>query len=348
MYHSHQEIFTQGESLKQSLNYILSKKEEIKAFFQTTAYDEIVFVACGSSYWLSLSAVETFFEKLHIRCSAVTSGDIVMNPESYKHRYSKPLIIAPSRSGSTTETLTALKFLKSHYPCPVLSIVEYENAPLTNYSELSLHIPWANETSVCQTRSFSNLYLVCILMAGIVAEDQVLLADIWEYISTFEKLSQRTERFVKSLIGDHADVKGLITLGNGKLYGVMCEGAYITVEMAQAPAHFFYTLEFRHGPIVLLDETYLVVLFSAGNQTELEEKLITDIQAKGAKVLVISAEINSRNADYTLSLGKNTSVEVVGLYASFVTQAIAHYKALQLNVNPDSPKDLVPWISIQS
>lgn len=346
MYQSHQEIFNQDESLKKSLDYVLTRQNDLSEFFSATDYDEILFVACGSSYWLSLSALETFSEKFGIRCSAVTSGDVLMNPAQYIKRYSKPLIIAPSRSGNTSETLKAVDFLKKIYQGRVLGIVEYENAKLNQHSDLLLEIPWANETSVCQTRSFSNLYLVCIAIAAVVKDDQNLISDITDYLFSFPALSEYTEQFIKNLFSDHGNLPGLITLGNGKLFGLICEGAYITVEMAQAPAHFFYTLEFRHGPIVLLDESYLVVLSSDGSQNELEQNLIADIKAKGAKVLVIAADYNLSNADFILSLNKKYSTEIIGLYVSFVTQAIAYYKALILEVNPDKPKDLVPWIAI--
>ncbi len=45
MYESYQEIYKQGESLRKSFDYVLSRQEEIKDFFKTSDFDEIVFVA---------------------------------------------------------------------------------------------------------------------------------------------------------------------------------------------------------------------------------------------------------------------------------------------------------------
>ena len=117
--------------------------------------------------------------------------------------------------------------------------------------------------------------------------------------------------------------------------------------MAQFAAHSFYTLEFRHGPVVLLDEYSLVVIYSDGRiDKKFEAGIIADIQANKSKVLVVSPEDSFHNADYRLTIGRRCSTEVAGLYGSLVTQAIAYYKAIDLNVNPDNPKDLVPWIRI--
>jgi glucosamine--fructose-6-phosphate aminotransferase (isomerizing) len=73
MYQSFLEIFNQNESLEKTFRYILDQKEELIQFFQINKPDEIVFIACGSSYWLSLSAAMTMTEKTGIRCIAVNA-----------------------------------------------------------------------------------------------------------------------------------------------------------------------------------------------------------------------------------------------------------------------------------
>lgn len=350
LFFSHDEIVNQGYSLRQTLTYVQQRASELTAFFDQKDYDEILFLACGSSYWLSLSAQETVAENLHIRVSSVTSGDMLMNPGQYQRRYSRPLVICPSRSGSTSETLSAVAWLKAHYGCRVLALTEYGDSPLEAVADLTLHLPWANETSVCQTRSFSNLYLALVATAAYLSDNQVLIDDLNRYLDQIDSLSQRAEAFVQALLADQPNLTNLVTLGNGKLYGLACEGAYITVEMAQAPAHFFYTLEFRHGPIVMLNGSYLMVMFSNGDQNALENDLVTDMQINGASVLVVAPENNHHDgpnaANWVLSPPAGSGPEVVGLYGSLVTQLLAHYKALQAGVNPDQPKDLVPWIKI--
>jgi fructoselysine-6-P-deglycase FrlB-like protein len=347
VYQAFTEIFAQDESLQKTLDYILSQKEVLKDFFENSQYNAVVFLACGSSYWLSLSAAETFAEQTGVRATAVTSGDVLMNPDLYLRKFEKPLFICPSRSGNTTETLLALDILLQYYnDAQVLSITEYPDAPLHGRAHLGLQLPWAKEESVCQTRSFSNLYLAIVAMAAILGEDKNLIIRLQDYLHAFKKQSLKVNNFTDNLFESYPNLKCLVALGNGKLYGTACEGAYITVEMAQAPAHFFYTLEFRHGPIVLLDESYLVVLFSDGKQIELEQKLIAEMQAKGAKILVISAEAIFSTADWYLTLDQPSPAEVVGLYGSFVTQALAYHRALALDINPDQPKDLVQWIKI--
>lgn len=346
MYESYKEVFNQGETLRTTFDYVMSKRNEIKSFIKENKFEEVVFIACGSSYWMSLSACMTLQEKLGVKCSAVKSGDIVMNKEYYKKAYKNPLVIAPSRSGTTSETLIAIELFKEQYGSKVLSIVEYENSKILSLSEFVLEIPWVNEISVCQTRSFSNLYLTCILIAAIVDEDEALINELNGYITESKQHESRAENLLSSIIKEFPECKSLVTLGNGKQYGACIEGAYICIEMAQFPSNYYGTLEFRHGPIVMADSSYLVCIFSGGNARKLEENMALDTQKKGARVAAICSEDNFRHSDFCFNMGKKTAAEVIALYGIMVMQGFAHLKAVDLGIDPDSPKGLVPWIKI--
>ncbi|HEY5586382.1 MAG TPA: SIS domain-containing protein [Ruminiclostridium sp.] len=346
MFESYAEVFGQGDSLRKTFDYTKQKETEIIKFFKESEYQEVVFIACGSSYWLSMSACMTMQEKLGIKCSAVKSGDIVMNPEYFKKAYKKPLVIAPSRSGTTSETLIAIKLFKDTYDSKVISIVEYPDSPILQLSDFVMEIPWANEISVCQTRSFSNLYLTCIMFSAIVSGDDAMLSDLDRYISEFVQHATRSENLINSIIKELPQWKSLVTLGNGKQYGVTIEGAYIAIEMAQFPSNYYGILEFRHGPIVMADDSYFVTIFSGGNGKEHEEKMAADTRDKGAKVAVICAEDTFKNVDYCFSLGRKACPEVVALFGIMIMQGFAHLKAVDLGIDPDNPKELVPWITI--
>jgi fructoselysine-6-P-deglycase FrlB-like protein len=346
MFASYNEIFLQGESLRKTFDYVSGRKEEIKTFFKETFFEEVVFVGCGSSYWMSVSACMTLRGTLGMPCSAVTSGDIVLHPEEYKQAYKNPLIIVPTRSGSTTETLLALQFLKDTYHCKILSITEYTEAPIYPASDLVLEIPWANETSVCQTRSFSNLYLAAILLGALLGENSYLLEDLSGYIYNFEGHRQRAENLLGAMLKEFPECHALVALGSGRQFGVTCEGAYICIEMAQFHSTYYNTLELRHGPIVMLDKGSLVVLFSGGNKRDLEEGMAADARKKGAKVAVICEGDTFKHCDYCFSLGRKASPEAVALFGVFVLQGFAYLKAVSLGIDPDNPKELVPWIQL--
>ena len=347
MYDSHDEIFRQGEMLLKEYETIWEKRFEIREFFGREDYDEIVFLACGSSYWASLSAAMTMSRELGKRCVAVKSGDVVLNQPYYKKCFSRPLVIAPSRSGNTTETLQAVKLFQESYESRVYSIVEYEDAKIKEMADLVVSIPFCNERSVCQTRSFSAMYLGMVLTAGIISENEILLKDLKQYLEDFTVHASEAEEGVKKILESYPEMESMVALGYGMQYGVTVEGAYINIEMAQLPAHYYSLLEWRHGPIVLADDSYLICI-TCGDQVnrDLEEAMAAETREKKARVLAISDRNDFVQADYQLSLGRPAQPETTALFSVMVMQGFAYYNALRLGVDPDHPAQLVPWISI--
>lgn len=347
MYESYREIYGQEEALGKTLDLIEGREAEIRAFFDAQQYDCIVFLACGSSYWSSLSAGMTMQALTGKTCCAVKSGDVVLNPADYMQRSWKPLIITPSRSGATTETLRAARLFRSVYGSEIFSLTEYPDCPLKAISALNLELPWANEISVCQTRSFTCLYVAMLAVAAVVGNNKELLADLRRYVGELPRLSREAEALVDRMAAELPDWRSLVALGFGRQYGVVIEGAYISIEMAQLPAHYFGTLEWRHGPIVLADSSYLVCLTSGGDEPRaLEEGMAEDTRDKGAHVLAITALGNFTNADYQLSLGWCATPETVALLSMLVMQGVAYKQAILRGLDPDHPGDLNCWIQI--
>lgn len=346
MFKSHNEIFNQGKSLESTYRFMNESEKKIKEFFSANEFHDIIFLACGSSYWLSLSASMNFSEAFGRPCYALKSGDIVLNKEYYRNLYNKPLVIAPSRSGSTSETLMAIDFFKKYYNSPVIIIVGYPNAPLIAKSDFNLEMPWITEESICQTKAFSNLYLSTVLMSAFLNQNTSLVGELWKYIQEFNKISRFTEKKITNIISDFPDYSSLYVLGNGKQYGVAIEASYINIEMAIVPSGYFGTLEFRHGPIVMCSPQTLVVIISNGQESSYENTLSKEIRATGAKVLVISSDSASIEADYRFTC-HFLEPEIIALFGVFVMQGMAYYKALRKGLNPDHPGNLVQWIKIE-
>jgi len=289
----------------------------------------------------------TFAEKTGMRSFAVKAGDVLMNPGYYSNCFKKPLVIVPSRSGKTTEVLKAIEILRKAYgDIRVFSIIEHTDSILENLSNSTLLLPWANEKSVCQTRSFSNLYLCMTAISALLGNDTKLINDIICYLNLAPDLFPNMQAKISLIIEDFKDCNYLVVLGSGKQYGAAVEGAYIGIEMAMFPANYYSVLELRHGPIVRLDENSLVCIISNNEARNHEESIAADVKKKGTKIMAIVDNGTFDNADWIFSIGNNLSSEVTALYGIAVLQAFAYYKALQLGLNPDSPSQLVPYISM--
>lgn len=341
-FESWKEISLQADALNRTCARILESASAIRSVLDRPG--EFVFVACGSSHWLSLAGARTLQVQTGRRATAVKAGDVVMNPGEYTSVYQNPILICPSRSGRTKEQLDAVTILRNAYGnVPVLAIVEYEETEIEKAADVTVRLPWANEVSVCQTRSFSCLYLAVVLAAAVLSEDGALLEGMKRYLESASVLYGKGGKAVEEIVKSFEEFDYLISLGSGRQYGVGIEGAYIGIEMAQLKAGYYSVLELRHGPIVTVGKGTLVAILSNGGAKPLEETMASDVRRHGGKVLAVVGKGDFRNADWVFETG-DCPAEAVALHFIFLLQAFAYFQAVRLGLNPDSPGDLVPYI----
>lgn len=342
-YKSYGEIHLQNSALEQTLALVRENREAIRAFFAPCR--EVVFLASGSSYWLSLSAHLSFRVKTGRRTCALKAGDVLLSPGEHAGQFDAPVFVCPSRSGRTSEVLRALEALKGMYPgARVLAMVEYPGSPLEQVADLALFLPWGNEESVCQTRSFSSLYLASVAMAAVVGEDDAFMAAATRYLKAAPELYRRHEADIAALL-DAGTPASIVCLGSGRQYGVCIEGAYIVIEMAQFNTNYYQLLEYRHGPIVTAGAGTLVFILSAPGCEEHERGLARQVAAAGARVCVVAGQAPGYGSTAFLLQGEYPH-ELVALHYVFCLQSLAFQLSLRLGNNPDSPGNLIPYIEL--
>jgi glucosamine--fructose-6-phosphate aminotransferase (isomerizing) len=344
---SWKEISTQAEALRQTYFHLLNNNNEVRGFLDKPG--DIVFMGCGSSYWLSMAGSHTFSLYTGRKSCAVKAGEIVMNPDEYASRFENPILICPSRSGRSTEQLEAIRIIRETYgEVPVLSIVEYEDTELEKLAELTIRLPWANEVSICQTRSFSCLYLAVVMITAIISGSNVLADGILRYLDAAPGLHERGWRAIAAIVDSFPSLDYLVVLGSGRQYGVAIEGAYIGIEMAQLKACYYSVLELRHGPIVSVNSNTLVALLSNGKARALEENMAADARRQGGKLLVVADRGEFINADWMFDAGGDYPSEAIALYFIFLMQVFAYRQAVRNGLDPDRPGNLVPYITIST
>lgn len=342
-YESYNEIRNSYKEMRLTYDEIMINKEVVKKFFENK--EEIVFLGCGSSYWLSLSAYQTFHLKTGKKTYIAKAADVAMAPENYKKLYTNPVFVAPSRSGESKELLVALTALKEYYPnAQIFSITEFEQNSLKNISDLNISIPMVEEISICQTRSFNCLYLALILIAGII-NDQNLTSNIDKYLKEAPVLYEMAEKKVIEIV-EAMDSPEIVTLGSGVQYGAVIEGAYIAIEMAQQLANYYQILEYRHGPIVTSNKnTFAFICHSCKSNDIYEREMAQEIKDKKAKLIMCCADDEDKLYDYNITISSEYDEEIKGLYFATILQLTAYYLSLKNGHNPDKPGELVKYIT---
>jgi len=137
-----------------------------------------------------------------------------------------------------------------------------------------------------------------------------------------------------------------VVLADGISAGVATEGALAFQEISQLPGAQHHVLDVRHGPIVLVDEKTLVLVYLLPSGQSQQEALIRDLQKKGAKVLVYSNLPREIPDAETISLGTDVGEAAGGIAFLNLCQLAAYEKSAETGSDPDAPTGLDAWIQV--
>ena len=330
-----EEIFSQHEAWSNALEEIRANKDVLLSYrFQN--YDQIIFTGCGSTYYLSLSAAAIFQKMTGVSCKAVPGGELLMNPDLV-YSGKKDLLVAVSRSGSTTETVRAAEQFKANTGGSVISITNYEDQPVSQASDLSICIPAGQEDSVAQTRSFSSMHVAATAMAMLASGQENLFASMQELPAVCEKMLHDYRDLAQSL-GENLNYDRFYFLGSGCRFGIGCEANLKMKEMTQTHTEPYYFLEFRHGPKSMVNENAVVVGLLSKKWRNFENQVLDEMAEIGGHIVSLA------ESDALISFNSGVPDEVCTILYLPVLQMMAFYRSLKKGLNPDKPKNLSPVV----
>ena len=126
----------------------------------------VLFTGCGSTYYLSLSAAALLQGMTGIPSRGVPASEIVLFPNETIARPEETLLVAVSRSGTTTETAAAISRFRQLGGKAIWGITCYPETPVSQETDFVLLADAAQEESVAQTRSFSSMLLLTQALAA--------------------------------------------------------------------------------------------------------------------------------------------------------------------------------------
>ncbi len=335
--HTLREILEQPEAWSAAIWSFDAATPSLDRLFQERGPEEVIFMGCGSSYYLSLTAAAAFQQLGGVRARAVPASEILQFPGSVFVPGARPLMVASSRSGTTTETLHALEAARRR-GIATLSLTCTHRSPLARQADLCILSPKGRESSLVMTKSFSSLLLLGLLLAAHRTRSRALRAEL-------RRLPTLGRRVVKVALAIAVDLGAaasrFVFLGGGPAHGIAWEAMLKMTEMAQRPAVAFHPLEFRHGPIAMAGPGSLAVLFGTRAGARLEADLVKDLRRRGAMVMNIQDGWRGvREADVDVDLNVHMSDEARCLLYVLFAQALAYHRSVGAGLDPDRPAQL--------
>jgi glucosamine--fructose-6-phosphate aminotransferase (isomerizing) len=325
-YYTYQEIKSQTDAWAQAL-------EITRAISLPDAekYEQVIFTGCGSTYYLSFAAAALYQELTGRAARAVPGGELLLNSQVVLTNQ-KSLLIAISRSGTTTETVKAVEKFKKENRGDVVVITNYDEV-LSRLADVNIVIDKGQEESVAQTRSFASMYVAATAMCARMARREDLVEAMGKLPEIGNWVIGNYESYAKE-IGENLSFDRFYFLGSGIRYGLACEANLKMKEMTLTHSEPFHFLEFRHGPMSMVNERAVVVgLLSDVNRVH-EAKVLSEMKMLGGTV----SSLGEMEAD--VSFQSQIPEQVRGVLYLPVLQLMAFYRSVAKGLNPDRPENL--------
>ncbi|WP_408008530.1 SIS domain-containing protein [Pseudalkalibacillus sp. A8] len=308
-----------------------------------SSFEHVIFTGCGTSYYLAISAARFFQETTGIPSQAVPASELFIHPQQIMSDKINYKIIAFSRSGTTTEIIKAIKELDRYAYVSTLAITCNPNTEMIKVAQESIVLDHINEKSIVMTQSFTNMLYAIQLYAVLVFGEAQVQKDL-DILPISLKEACKNSHKIKD-IGSNLSYTRFIYLGTGVSYGLAEEACLKMKEMTQTECEAYSSLEFRHGPISIVDEKTIVIVLSSKKTKELDKGIVKDIQSFGGYTVTIgNTPVDESDENFILPSDITDHISAISVMPYL--QMLAYYRAIALDLDPDKPRNLNQVVKI--
>lgn len=302
--------------------------------------DQIVFLACGTSYHACLIG-KRYLEAAGKRVDVYIASEWAYFPTV---NGKNPLFIIVSQSGETADLIHCVKNIKT-MKLPLLTITNTKGSTLDREANYSLLLFAGIEIAVASTKAYvAQVTLLALLKAALI-EDKQIIPDLLLVMESLKEVSTMKPQF--EAIAEHLAKKNdAFFLGRGYDFDVSLEASLKLKEITYIHSEGLPGGELKHGPIALIEEGTPVIIFISDPLTELPIRSnLQEVLARGAHVFVISSKSLKKGKDALVV--PDVPVPLAVLPKIMVAQYLAYYTALKRGANIDKPRNLAKSVTVE-
>ena len=349
------EIFEQPKAIADTLlERFQGAHIEIAELSKIATPDRILILACGTAYHAGLIG------KYALETWAKIPVDVELASE---FRYRQPalspktLVITISQSGETMDTLMAMRHAKS-LSAEVLAICNTHGSTIPRESDAVIYTHAGPEIAVASTKALITQIVAIHILALSLAEKKnvmnesqrtVLINELLELPNKVEQILETVEP-LRAMTRGFKDSTSVLFLGRHVGFPAALEGALKLKELAYMHAEGFAGGELKHGPIALIDDGTPVIAIMPPQQSEIREKMASNIQevkARGARVIaIVDSETDIPDVAHVIRIP--TSHELLQPILSIVPlQVFAYEMAVARGNDVDQPRNLAKSVTVE-
>ena len=352
------EINEQPKAIADTIKYKMSNgiidfKENAFSKEELQGFNKIYMVACGTAYHAGLVGSYAFekFAKIPVICDIAS-----------EFRYNDPfiddktLIILPSQSGETADTLAALRLARQK-GAKTLVLTNVVASSLDREADKTIYCYAGPEIAVASTKAYTTQIISFYMLALDFARKLETISEE-EYKNILEEIKKIPEK-VKEILDNIEDIKkyaqeikkseSIFYLGRGLDYKSVIEGALKLKEVSYIHSEAFAAGELKHGTIALIEEGTPVV--TVATQENIMEKTISNVKeviSRGANIFSIARSDDHLEdiSHYTYKLPETIDA-LYPVLAVVPQQLLAYYTSNAKGIDVDKPRNLAKSVTVE-
>jgi glucosamine--fructose-6-phosphate aminotransferase (isomerizing) len=352
------EIFEQPKAIADTLDAVVGISPELfgdGAFSAFKAVDQVLILACGTSYYAG-SVAKFWLESI---AGIPTNVEIA---SEYRYRDSVPnprtLVVTISQSGETADTIAALKHARSLGMATTLTVCNVATSAMVRECKFAYLTRAGVEVGVASTKAFTTQLVGLFLLTLALAQVRGRLTDAQEHehlkalrhLPTAVQAVLALEPQIVAWSQAFTSKEHALFLGRGLHYPVALEGALKLKEISYIHAEAYPAGELKHGPLALVTSAMPVVTVAPNDQ--LLEKLksnLQEVRARGGELYVFAdsdTRIESAPGMHVIRMPEHYGplspiLHVVPL------QLLAYHTAVARGTDVDKPRNLAKSVTVE-
>ena len=340
------EIFEQPSVIRRIISkYLIDGKldlnKDIHDLFK--GKKRIYIIAAGTSMHAGFIGKYYFETMTLIPTEVFIASEFAYNPPLLEK---DALFILISQSGETADLRACLVNIK-RINYPVLTITNVITSTLAREADYALPIYAGPEIAVASTKAYVAQVTVLAIIAYCLSTVKTfdLHFELSKLTIAMESLIDNKE-YIETLVKRRLKKRNCFYIGRGIDYYTSLEAALKLKEISYIQTEGFAAGELKHGTIALIEKDVPVIaIITQKNINHNTRSNIQEVKARGAKTIIISLEsVSDAGDDIVLS---DVHYSLAPLLSVIPTQLIAYYKAKELNLDIDKPRNLAKSVTVE-
>lgn len=340
------EIFEQPSVIRRIISkYLINGKLDLNKEIYDLFKDKkrIYIIAAGTSMHAGFIGKYYFETMTRIPTEVFIASEFAYNPPLLEK---DALFILISQSGETADLRACLVNIK-RLNYPVLTITNVITSTLAREADYALPIYAGPEIAVASTKAYVAQVTVLVIIAYCLSSVKTfdLHFELSKLTIAMESLIDNKE-YIENLVKRRLKKRNCFYIGRGVDYYTSLEAALKLKEISYIQTEGFAAGELKHGTIALIEKDVPVIaIITQKNINNNTRSNIQEVKARGAKTIIISLEsVSDASDDIVLS---DVHSSLAPLLSVIPTQLIAYYKAKELKLDIDKPRNLAKSVTVE-